>query len=161
MKERLGECKIYASQFTCIRWELWASFQRPHHGSPQSSLRAMHKVCCFILLIIKPLDFNELKKRYVWYQISCHTLKGLCLDDRNSASRRMACPQYGWTFQTSLYYFLSISLFFFFFLVKVGISCSRIASWYGLRSFSKVAFKNRRICKNGVIIFGKFNMLRK
>lgn len=115
MKERLGECKIYASQFTCIRWELWASFQRPHHGSPQSSLRAMHKVCCFILLIIKPLDFNELKKRYVWYQISCHTLKGLCLADRNSASRWMACPQYGWTFQTSLYYFLSISLFFFFF----------------------------------------------
>lgn len=42
IKERPGECRIYASQFTCVRWELWVSLQRPHHGSPQSSLSTMH-----------------------------------------------------------------------------------------------------------------------
>ncbi len=87
IKERPGECRIYASQFTCVRWELWVSRQRPHYGSPQSSLRAMYKACCFILLIRKALDFNTFKKRFVWYQLSCDTLKGLYFADHNAASR--------------------------------------------------------------------------
>lgn len=82
-----GECRIYASQFTCVWWELWISLQRPHRGSPQSSLRVVHKACCFILLIRKALDFNTFKKRYVWYQISYGILKGLYFAGRNTASR--------------------------------------------------------------------------